>query len=104
MFTNAVDYADTGGRIRIAVERDGGEIRLETSNTGCDLDPDAAAHVFERFWRGDTSRAGAGVHRGLGLALAERAVASAGGTVSARVSDGIFTLRITLPADPGAAS
>ena len=54
--------------------------------------------MFERFWRGDTSRAGTGVHFGLGLALAQRVVESLGGTAAASAAGGTFTIRLTLPA------
>jgi two-component system OmpR family sensor kinase len=101
VFTNAVDFTDTGGRIDIVAGRDGGMIWIETSNSGCELGPGEVDHVFERFWQGDAARSRTGTHYGLGLALAERAVATAGGTTSASVSNRTFTLRLTLQADLG---
>jgi two-component system OmpR family sensor kinase len=56
------------------------------------------AHVFERFWRGDSARAATGVHCGLGLALVQRAVTAFGGTVDVGVAGGLFAVRVRLPA------
>jgi heavy metal sensor kinase len=101
LLANAAEYADSGGRIEVSGCADDGKAALVFSNTGCRLSAEDVRHVFERFWRGDASRA-AGVHCGLGLALVQRAVAVLGGEVSAEVTpDGVFTVRLTLlPAAP----
>jgi signal transduction histidine kinase len=102
LLTNAVDYTDTGGRIGIVADQAGGSrIVLTIANTGCHLADDDVTHVFERFWRGDASRAGTGVHFGLGLALVQRAVEALGGTAAASVTNGTFTIHLNLPAPPG---
>ena len=79
----------------------GNVIRL-AANTGCRLSGEDVRHLFERFWRGDAARTHTGVHCGLGLALVQRAVESLGGTVTASVADGTFTIRAALPAAPRA--
>lgn len=98
VLANAVQYADRGGRIGISAARSGGAIELAVSNTGCTLSDGEAAHVFERFWRGDAARTEAGSHCGLGLALVHRAAAALGGSVTARAAAGVFTIRLVLPA------
>jgi two-component system OmpR family sensor kinase len=97
LLANAVDYTETGGRVEIDAVRAGGAVDLTVANTGCRLTDEDVTHVFERFWRGDTSRAGTGVHSGLGLALVKRAVESLGGTAAASAAGGTFTIRLTLP-------
>ena len=96
LLDNAVEYADAGGRIWIQARRDGGKLRLSVSNTGCRLQGGDAERVFERMWRGDASRSGAGEHAGLGLALVRRAATALGGAARAEIADGIFTLTLTL--------
>jgi len=88
---NAVTYA-TDGTIRVSI--DGSRLRIVNPTT---LDPADAPRVFERFWRGDSARA-AGIHAGLGLALCKKIVERMDGTITAEVSDGMFTLTIDLPA------
>jgi signal transduction histidine kinase len=99
LLTNAVDYADSGGRIEIAAApAPPGAVDLTVANTAHRLSAEDATHVFERFWRGDASRTNTGAHYGLGLALVKRAAESLGGAAAASVDDGTFTIRLRLPA------
>jgi two-component system, OmpR family, heavy metal sensor histidine kinase CusS len=98
LLANAAEYADGGGRIEVSGQACGDTVELVFSNTGCMLSADDAAHVFDRFWRGDASRTGTGVHCGLGLSLVQRAARALGGSVAATVEDGRFVVRLTVPA------
>jgi signal transduction histidine kinase len=100
LLENAAEYANEGGRIDIGAERTGRSVTLRVANTGCHLSDDDVSHVFERFWRGDTSRTDTGVHCGLGLAIVRRAAWSLGGTATASASGDVFTIRIALPLQP----
>ena len=97
LLANAAEYTQAGGRIEISGGAAGKTVELAVSNTGCALSAEEVAHVFDRFWRGDSARSATGVHCGLGLSLVERAVRALGGTVSADLAGGRFTVRVTLP-------
>jgi signal transduction histidine kinase len=97
IFANAVEYTDDGGSIEITSAPAGDTMELTVTNTGCPLSQEEARDVFERFWRGDTSRTKTGTHCGLGLSLVQRAVTSLEGTADASVSDGRFSIRIRIP-------
>jgi two-component system phosphate regulon sensor histidine kinase PhoR len=57
---------------------------LAVLDQGPGFSPDDLEHVFERFYRGDPSRArGARTGSGLGLAIVQQIVASQGGRVVA---------------------
>jgi two-component system sensor histidine kinase QseC len=98
LLSNAAEYTDDHGRIEIAGRNIGESVELTIANTGCSLSDTDAQHVFDRFWRSDPSRTGTGIHCGLGLALVQRAARTLGGSVSARIADGTFTIGLTLPA------
>jgi two-component system sensor histidine kinase QseC len=98
LLANAAEYTDDRGRIEVAGLTAGKFVSLTVANTGCSLAEEDVRHVFERFWRGDPARAGTEFHCGLGLALVQRAMANLGGSVSARIAGGIFTITLTLPA------
>ena len=100
LFANAAEYTNDSGHVEVAAKQLGKSIELTIANTGCLLSQDEVRHVFERFWRGDASRSDTGIHCGLGLALVRRATASIGGTATASVADGTFTVRLILPATP----
>lgn len=78
--TNLVDNAlkYTQGAVNVGVRTDNGCVAIEVVDEGPGIDPDMAAHVFDRFYRG-TQRDVPG--SGLGLAIAKRAIERAGGTL-----------------------
>ncbi len=98
LLDNATEYANEGGRIKMAAHRTDGSVKLTISNTGCSLTDAQISQVFDCFWRGDSSRRDVGVHCGLGLALVQRLAEALGGSVVAeRQPGGLFAVRLTLP-------
>ena len=65
----------------IGTPRDGAVV-IEIVDHGPGLDPDVAAKVFERFYRGDPSRARSSGGSGLGLSIAKSIVETHGGRVA----------------------
>jgi heavy metal sensor kinase len=97
LFENAVNYVDERGRIRIGTETLPNAVAVQVENSGCLLSPADAERVFDRFWRGDAARSAAGTHCGLGLSVCRKIVGSFNGSMDARISDGVFAVRVTLP-------
>lgn len=74
LLENAQVHTPAGAPVRIEVGVDGGTAVLSVIDNGPGIDPDQAAHVFERFYRGTAASPGsdAGVRpegSGLGLAI-----------------------------------
>jgi len=65
LLANAAEYTETGGWIE--VNSDGALVAVADSGPAL---PDTAK-IFDRLWRGDSSRTGSGAHCGIGLALAK---------------------------------
>ena len=98
LLENAVAYCDEAGRIVVSAAAGGGRIRLRVANTGSRVEAADAEKVFDRFWRGDRARTGAGINAGLGLCLCQLLVRLLGGTISATsVPGGEFTIMVELP-------
>jgi signal transduction histidine kinase len=85
--TNALRHTPKGGRVNVALTRDGNGFRLAVTDTGVGMSPDAVEHAFERFWREGES-AGAG----LGLAIVRDLVIAHGGTVAIQSTPGQGTV------------
>ena len=66
----------------VRVRREGHDAVLEVEDRGAGLDPERAAHVFERFYRGDPSRSRDHGGAGLGLAIAARIATTHHGTLT----------------------
>jgi two-component system heavy metal sensor histidine kinase CusS len=96
LLENCVEYADTGGRIWIEGLESQQHITLTIANTGCNLSPEQADKVFDRFWRADMSRSDTGVHCGLGLALVEKIIRNLSGSIQVTSQNGIFLVTIVL--------
>lgn len=97
LFENAVTYVDEGGRVRIGLEVTDGCVVVSVANSGASITCEEAARVFDRFWRGDSSRTETGNRCGLGLSLCRKLADVLGATMEAEVREKIFCVRLTLP-------
>ena len=85
--------------IKVALRGEGRNAVLEVSNeTENELTNEMLSHVFERFYRTDSSRNSATGGHGIGLSMANAIVNAHGGKISARTSTGHdFMITATLP-------
>jgi two-component system OmpR family sensor kinase len=70
---------------------------LEVRDTGPGIDPELVPTIFERFVRGDGSRARATGSTGLGLAIVTAVVDAHGGRAEVESAPGATVFRVTLP-------
>ncbi len=90
---NALEHA--GRDVAVRVGQDGLGAFVEVTDTGPGIPPDRLPHVFDRFYKADSSRAGPG--SGLGLAIALENARLLGGDLAvwSEVGRGTrFTLRL----------
>ncbi len=98
LLTNANKYAAEGSQVRLAATRVGDEVEFAVSDNGPGLDEEQLDHVFDRFWRADSSESQSVGGTGLGLAIAKSLVELHGGAISASSSPGEgATFRFVLP-------
>ena len=100
---NLVDNALThgGSGVTVHVGRDGSGAVVEVADRGPGIAPEHLAHLFDRFYKADPSRAGHGT--GLGLAIAQENARLLGTTIEAWSEPGQgtrFTLKLALVTEP----
>ena len=97
LIDNAVKYTPPGGRVDVEVRRAEDAAILRVRDTGSGIPSDELARIFDRLFRGDTSRAERGL--GLGLSLVKAIVEAHGGTVDVVSEPGrgsVFTVSLPL--------
>ena len=80
LISNAVKFTPEGGKISISLKNNGGKVVVKVEDTGCGIDPQTGAHIFDKFYQGDTSHSSEG--NGLGLAMVKRVIDILGGEIS----------------------
>lgn len=95
LFSNAFKFTEPGGMVRVSLYDTAHHAVVKVQDTGCGMTAEVGAHIFEKFYQGDTSHA---VHgNGLGLALVKRVIDIMQGEISVESTIGkgtIFTIKI----------
>lgn len=98
---NALRHSRSGGRVVLEAARTSGAVALSVTDTGAGIPPEHLPHVFDRFYKADSSRQeepGAG--SGLGLSIVKAIVERHGGRMAVRSTPGVETVfEIVLPDD-----
>jgi CheY-like chemotaxis protein len=83
LLNNAAKYTPEEGKIRLAVEKIGGEVLIRVMDTGIGIPADLLPRVFDLFTQGDRSLDRSEGGLGIGLTLVRRLVEMHGGSVEA---------------------
>lgn len=95
LFSNAFKFTEPGGKVSVSLIAGDYYAVVKVTDTGCGMSPDVGAHIFEKFYQGDTSHSTAG--NGLGLALVKRIVDITGAEISVTSTLGMgstFTVQL----------
>lgn len=109
---NAVKYTEPGGTVSVSARLEKEQAEKVSNigkgrdavtravvcirDTGCGMDPEAAQHMFDQFYQGDTSHASEG--NGLGLAMVARVMELCKGEISVDTKEGEGTaIMVRLP-------
>ena len=109
LMSNALRNTPAGGTITTSAELREGRVLVSVRDTGTGISPEDLAHVFERFYRADRSRARSTGGSGLGLTIAKQIVEAHGGQIWAQSwlgagSTFAFSLPLSTPVSPALAS
>ncbi|WP_367873210.1 ATP-binding protein [Luteolibacter sp. Populi] len=99
LISNALVHPPEGGTVRIRTASGATEAVLEVSDSGPGISAEHLPHLFDRFYRADSSRGQVNGHAGLGLAIARSVVESHGGSIEVRSSGVGSVFQVTLPSN-----
>jgi two-component system, OmpR family, sensor histidine kinase BaeS len=99
LLSNALRYTDAGGTVTIELRQRDGEAVLVVADTGVGINGEDLPYIFERFWRGEPSRARRTGGAGIGLAIVRELVGTHDGRIDVESKPGEGSrFRVTLPA------
>ena len=101
---NAIRHTPDGGRVTLHAEPAGDRVRITVADSGPGIPAEHLAHIFDRFYKADASRAGTRVASGsgLGLSIVRAIVVRHGGEVhaaNAPAGGAVFELLLPAKAD-----
>jgi len=95
LFSNAFKFTEEGGCVSLQLTATEHHAVIKVKDTGCGMTAEVGAHIFEKFYQGDTSHSVQG--NGLGLALVKRVIDIMQGEIGVESVVGkgsTFTVRI----------
>ncbi|WP_216420063.1 MtrAB system histidine kinase MtrB [Arcanobacterium phocae] len=100
LVVNALEHAE-GKPVRVSVVGGRDAVAVHVLDNGAGLSPEQAEHVFDRFWRADSSRVRKSGGTGLGLTIAKEDALIHGGTLEAIGELGVgSSFLLTIPRVP----
>lgn len=99
LLRNAVNYSFENSDIDITMEKENHNIHIIFQNHGNTIPQEKLKHLFEQFFRLDSSRTSRTGGAGLGLSIAKEIVEQHGGTISAQSYGEKIIFEVILPQD-----
>ena len=97
LISNAIKYGSHDAPIKIEVLSDDETVTIKIKNYGSTISPEELPHIFDKFYRSDSSRSTSTGGTGLGLAIAKNIVEMHKGHIFARSHKDRTTFVVTLP-------
>lgn len=101
LLDNAIKYSDPPAEVTVDIKKQGRKAHMTVTDNGKGINAADIPHIFDRFYRGDSSRSKLTKGYGLGLSIAQQVVEMHQGAISVKSQIGKgTTMSISLPTSP----
>lgn len=97
LLDNALKFTPEGGRITVYMAENAGKLQVNILNTGSPIPPEKLRFIFDRFYKGDTSRNRNSTGSGLGLYITKTVIKQHGGDIFVRSDQEKTEFCFTIP-------
>ncbi|OHA79594.1 MAG: hypothetical protein A2675_02565 [Candidatus Yonathbacteria bacterium RIFCSPHIGHO2_01_FULL_51_10] len=98
LIDNAVKYTPTGGKVSVAVRKQGEYLEVKVQDTGIGVPPEQVSRLFTKFFRAENALHMQTSGSGLGLYIVKNIVMRHGGALNVESKEGVgSTFTLTLP-------
>ena len=97
LVSNALKYGQAGQKIKITINQEYDQVRLQVANNGSDLPQERLDLIFDRFYRLEESRSSEIEGTGLGLPISKSIAQLHHGNIEAKSQDGWTIFEVVLP-------
>ncbi len=97
LLDNALKFTPEGGRITVYMAENAGKLQVNILNTGSPIPPEKLRFIFDRFYKGDTSRNRNSTGSGLGLYITKTVIKQHGGDIFVRSDEEKTEFCFTIP-------
>ena len=91
LLSNSIRHTPHGGHITITISQSGDTVRMLFEDDGAGIEQEHLPHIFERFYRADSSRSKRSGGGGIGLAIVRAILDMHGGKITAHSTLGMGT-------------
>ncbi|ODR31902.1 sensor histidine kinase [Eisenbergiella tayi] len=101
LLDNGVKYCDPSGTVVLRLRQKGRQVVLQVANPCRDMDTAQVPHLFDRFYRADSSRSRQSGGYGIGLSIARAVTEGHKGRIGAAYEAGNLVFTVVLPGIAG---
>jgi signal transduction histidine kinase len=91
LLSNAFEHTPPSGRVSLAAALQNQTLEFRITDTGTGIEPEHLSHIFERFYRPDSTPSSERRGAGLGLSIAKGLIEAHNGQITAESTPGIGT-------------